>query len=133
MGSAKLGDGTTLIAVDRKGNGLADFHAKEAVGEVRVPKPVRKKLEDYHGITKEAARWIGEVTYTANHRPEAPFRDSVASRFHAGTAKVGRAKSKGLKIKNVTGPRPVSSSGHAIIRGNGLDPCSICRQSSSKP
>ena len=97
VGVKKFGDGTFLSGRDRATNGLADTHAKEAAGEVRVPKPTRVLLENYHSTTKEAARWIGEITYSANHRSEAPFRDSAASRLLAACAKIGRAKAKGPK------------------------------------
>ena len=68
VGVAKLGDGSTLTLIDRQSNDLADFHAKHSVEQVRVPKHIRKRLDDYHGMTKETPRWIGDVTYTANHR-----------------------------------------------------------------
>ena len=60
IGVAVLGDGSTLTALDRESNALADLHAKAAADQVRVPKAIRIKLDEYHGMTKEAARWIGE-------------------------------------------------------------------------
>jgi len=142
IGVKKLGDGTILSSRDRSSNGLADIHAKEAAGEVRVPKPIRLHLGEYLGITNEAARWIGEITYTANHRSEAPFRDSAASRSLAASARIGRAKAKGPKMRPMIVARPFCLGGHSLspvvvkhggVEKGGLERCSICRQTSSKP
>ena len=137
IGKAKLGDGSTLTKVDRDSNAVADLHAKAAASEVRVPAIIRKKLDEYHAMTKEAARWIGEITYTANHRSEAPYRDSIASRLAANEARIGRAKTKGPTLRPPTEPRPVSLGGHAISpvdgRVDGRVWCSVCRATSSKP
>ena len=107
-----------------------------------MPKPTRLLLDNYHGITKEAARWIGEITYSANHRTEAPFRDSEASRLLAAGANIGRPKAKGPKMRPMIVARPFCLGGHALSpvavkrvgsEKGGIERCSICRQSSSKP
>ena len=95
----------------------------------------------YLSTTKEAARWIGEITYTANHRDEPPFRDSVASRAMAIKAKIGRAKAKPPKIVPMIVARPACLGGHDLLplanrngaKQSGVMRCSICRQSSAKP
>ena len=93
VGVKKLGNGQLLTGRDRECNGLADVHAKEMAGLIRAPKPVREQVTNYLSTVKEAARWIGEINYTANHRDEPPFRDSVASRALAMKARIGRAGS----------------------------------------
>jgi len=141
IGVAVLGDGSTLTALDRESKALVDLHAKAAADQVRVPKAIRIKLDEYHGMTKEAARWIGEVTYTTNHRTEPPYRDSVASRYLAGLARIGRDKTKGPKMRPPIEPRPVSLGGHALSptgladdrKTNGHMRCSLCRATSAKP
>ena len=98
-------------------------------------------MTSYHSTTKGAARWIGEVTYIANHRDEPPFRDSVASRAMAAKAKIGRAKTKGPKLRPMIVARPVCLGGHDLLPlanrngegQSGMMRCSICRQTSAKP
>ena len=122
-------------------NGLADFHAKEAAGLIRVPKATRDQVNGYLGTVKEAARWIGEINYTANHRDDPPFRDSEASQALARKARIGRAKAKTQRIAPMIVPRPVCLGGHDLRpvdsqcggkRANAMR-CTLCRLTSTKP
>ena len=79
-----------------------------------------------HAI-EQAARWLGIVTYTANHRPEAPHRDSEASRHSVRQAPRPRARQR-----RAVDARPVALGGHSLVRsGNGWR-CTTCKRSSAK-
>jgi len=141
IGVKKLGNGELLTGRDLATNGLADFHAKEMAGLVRVPKPTREQVLNYLGTVKEAARWVGEINYTANHRDDPPFRDSVASRALALKARIGRSKTKAQRIAPMIVPRPACLGGHDLHpvndhdggkRGKALR-CRLCRLTSAKP
>ena len=99
VGVKQLGNGTLLTHRGRACNELADKHAKEAAGLVRVPESTREQVNNYLANTKEVARWIGEITHTANHRDELPHPDSVASKAVAAIAKIGRAKTNAPRVR----------------------------------
>ena len=134
VGVKRLGDGSLLTIVDRQTNDLADKHAKLAAESVRAPEAIRIQTAEYHRNTKAAARWIGEITYTANHRDEPPLRDSVASKAKAVVAKIGRAKAKQKKARPAIEPRPASLGGHELHgTSDGGVKCYVCRHSSTNP
>ncbi len=90
VGKVLKGNGVPITNIDWMGNDQADAHAKLAVEAHRVPLVVRKRLADWDREVMQLARWVGLATHLANHLPEYPYRDSVASRAMAQAAKLRR-------------------------------------------
>ena len=132
IGRVRLGDGSLLTYIDHCANDGADAHAKSAVEEHRVPLPVRRAHAERDERTTRMARWIGRVTYEANHRPTPPHRDSVASRAVANQAARARTVASGDR-RHHDGPvvhhaRPVALGGHHLSWTGRSWECAICRR-----
>ncbi len=133
VGVAALGDGSRLTAVDRSANQGADLGAKLAVEAHRVALPIRRAYKAHDAKVTALAKWVGKVTYHANHRPREPHRDSEASRAAAAKAARRRAALRDQRpARRCPVLRPVSHGGHHLVFADGKWVCAMCRRCSSK-
>ncbi len=133
VGKVLKGNGVPITNIDWMGNDQADAHAKLAVEAHRVPLVVRKRLADWDREVMQLARWVGLATHLANHLPEYPYRDSVASRAMAQAAKLRRrgavANGARRRRKKVVEQRPPALGGHDLQWAGGRWTCCACRRS----
>ena len=114
-------------------NELADRMAKAAVEEHRVPLKQRIYIEKQKAKVQETAKWIGMVTYVANHWHEPPGRDSQASAKAAAATRCAREGRKRRQPKEAaTIIRPPGLGGHTYMRCEGKWRCSTCRTMAGK-
>ena len=90
----RLSNGQLLTHADRRANALADHHAKIAAATFAAPQAVYDKLLWQAEVVKDAARWLGRVTWAASNDNPSGGRDSVASRTAANLIR-GRRSCKG--------------------------------------
>jgi len=127
VGRRCIGDGSLLSARDRRGNEIADFHAKEAVAEHRVPTPVRQAILDQERQVASMARWVAQVTVDANAWGPNRLRDSenAARRF-------GPVIPRRLRRTTRRDEIPPALGGHVLAPTVGATSrrweCSVCRR-----
>ena len=128
VGVRELGNGTVLTERDRRGNEIADVHAKAAVAAHRVPRERVEAFRLHCEAAQRAARWLGRVTWLASNQPAPCTRDSIASRATAlKRAAVGRRTTK-RRFGEVTGAcRGAAQGGHELIREGARWRCVSCR------
>ena len=131
VGVAKKSDGTVLTQIDLELNSLADWLAKSAVGFHRVPVETRDRVMLQERVALDLAKWVGIVTFSANHFEGSIKRDSQASKGsgtkHApgvGAAKLNRVRSR---------TRAPALGGHTIVFRSCGFLCTTCRKRSKKP
>ena len=87
----RLSNGQLLTHADRRANAIADEHAKLAAAAYAVPQELYDKLQWQAGVVRDAARWLGRVTWAASNDNPSGGRDSVASRSAANLVRGRRA------------------------------------------
>ena len=124
IGVLYIGNGERLTAIDRDSNAAADEMAKAAVGQHRVPFSIRAMIKSHRSLVISTAKWLGRVTYEANHRTEEPHRDSQASRLK----RVSNARSCKRRVKlEAIEARPEALGGHSLECVAGVWACKMCR------
>jgi len=128
VGRRRIGDGTFLTAQDRRGNDLADHHAKAAVAEHRVPRPVCQAIWQQERQVEQMARWVAQVTLDANDWGTHHLRDSATAARKAGPAAPRRAR-RTPRREEV----PATLGGHVLVpsalASSRRWSCSVCRRS----
>ena len=119
---------------DRRGNDVADKHAKLAAEGQRPPVATLRSVAAYAKKVATVVRWIGIAGDLANQRDS---RDASAcqaqSRRRKENAAVNAAcrTAKGTKANTPVPARPLQLGGHSLTKGTDTWRCSVCRCSSS--
>jgi len=123
----RIGNGSLLTAADRRGNDLADHHAKAAVEEHRVPRPIREDILAQERSVGLMARWVAQVTIDANAWGPHQLRDSEAAARRLGP-RVPRRLRKIRRREEI----PAALGGHVLVPSNGSSTrrweCSVCKR-----
>lgn len=127
VGVKELPNGEKLARADVSANKMADEQAKIAAHEFRTSERLRQDLKQYDENMRDAAWWLGMVTWEANHQPPPVCRDTGASRFKANIAKRKKEgqQSEDQQSNNKQPPpkkrwiRAVEDGGHS------LTPCGV--------
>ena len=83
VGVRELGNGQLLTERDRRGNALVDANAKAAAERYRVPRALVEAELSRVRRAKEAARWLGRVSWLATNQPGPVPKDNDGSRDEA--------------------------------------------------
>ena len=83
VGVRELGDGQLLTERDRRGNALADANAKAAAERYRIPKAMVETEICRTRRAKEAARWLGRVSWLATNQEGPVRKDNDGSKEEA--------------------------------------------------
>ena len=71
IGAVLCGDGRWLTGRDRRGNALADHHAKECAKSASVDEAIRHRIDQQIATSTDGAKWMALITAEAN-----AYRDS---------------------------------------------------------
>ena len=66
IGAVLCGDGRWLTARDRRGNALADHHAKECAKSASVDEGIRRHIDQQIATSTDGAKWMALITAEAN-------------------------------------------------------------------
>ena len=127
VGRVLLGNGQPLTAIDRNSNELADRYAKQAVLEHRIRQDIRIQVRELDRLVVDTAKWLGMVTYQANHYGQPPMRDSEASRQRAARAgRAGPCGQRAWRKPMVASARPPALGGHTPVLVGKRWVCTVC-------
>jgi hypothetical protein len=136
VGVLQLGDGSYLTEVDRSANDRADVLAELAVERRRVPEGIRRQVAEREEVVRGLSRWVATATYLANHRGDAPYRDSKASpaaRLLRHAAAARRKASGEAPVRALRVSRPPALPLHALVQAStGHWSCSVCLRSAAR-
>ena len=127
-------NGECVTAFDREANGRADELAKAAVKSVRASPSKRAAIVAADIVAEQLAYVVGRMTYAANHRPEAPHRDSHATRARPSAAAdvAPEREPIGREARPNHGRSPAMG-GHALRRlASGVWKCLVCWKSTRR-
>ena len=135
IGVRVMGNAEVLQPADRDANRAADFDAKRAVEEHRVPEEIRNEVARYENSITTAAGWLARATLAASNlvgvHGEAK-RDSCASRKAAAAAATHRATLR-AQLRRERAPlvarRDPAEGGHLLAYGRRLWHCKCCMHS----
>ena len=127
----ELGNGQLLTERDRRGNALADANAKAAAEVHRVPRALVETEIRRIQRAKEAARWLGRVSWLATNQKGPVPKDNDGSRAEAVRAARARgepAPGPRKRRKRVeAGGDGAGTAGHQLEKtGGGGWRCSRC-------
>ena len=130
VGTAVIGDGSTLTLEQWEMNKLVDEHAKVAANQGRRP---RGEIVQYLGMLRlvaARAAWIGRATYAANNGNEEPRRDSTPSRGPRDWQEAERKRRRTAtgEGKERRQARPAELGGHVLQKGDRGWACLVCRK-----
>jgi hypothetical protein len=94
-GTITIGNGEPLSLKHIRGNRAVDTQAKMAVTEHRSDARTVQEWNQVHESIRQRARWIARATVLANSLPDAPYRDTEASRATADRIKRQRSGGRG--------------------------------------
>ena len=116
-GTLTIGNGEPLSLVHILGNRAVDTMAKMAVAEHRADFRTVQEWSRTHQVVTRRAKWIARSTVLANDLPDAPYRDTEASRVAADRIKQQRAAGKPMAkvVKRQWIERTPELGGHALI------------------
>ena len=116
VGTLTIGNGEPLTLKHILGNRAVDTMAKIAVVEHRADTLTVQDWTRAHEQVLRKAKWIARATVLANNFPEAPFRDSEASRTTADKIKRSKAegKAEAKKVRRQWIKRTPELGGHAL-------------------
>ena len=92
-GTLTVGNGEPLTLTHIRGNRAVDAQAKMAVTEHRSDARTVQEWNTTHENIRRRAKWVARATVLANNLPDAPFRDTEASR--AAADRTGRQRNAG--------------------------------------
>ncbi len=126
VGNIRKGDGSMITRTDVDGNAWADRLAKRMAMMHREPFDRRAEIIATEGIARMVARYVGWVTWSANHCPQEVHRDAQATSSRRARAARGAGGGDGGRRGTVRHPRPQQLGGHDLVKHGQRWRCAAC-------